>query len=350
MAGFRDLITELRRRRVFRAVAIYVVGAWIAVQVASLIFPAINIPDTAIRYAWVAAILLFPACVVFAWFFEITPEGLKRTPPADAGEIVDLSLRRTDQLILGGLAVVALAVAWQFTGNISEVSTENAVAGGPQAANSVAVLPLINVSEDSEQDYFVAGMHDALIAGLARMSELRVISKPSTLMFAGSRDSLPQIAARLGVAKLVAGSVERVADKIRISVNVHDALEDEEIWSSTFEENIEDVLHLQDDVAQAIAAQVAGVVAQAPGIEPRTINPTAYEAYLKGQFHIERFTPQDMMLAAQYFQQALELDPENALMQWGMSRLCGFRKQAGLITRAEAEAQCMPPLISALRV
>jgi adenylate cyclase len=352
MAGLRDLVKELRRRHVFRAIGIYVVGAWLALQVASLVFPAINVPDAAIRYVWIAVILLFPACVVFAWFFEITPEGLKRTPPADAGEAVDLSLRRNDHLILGGLAVVAIAVAWQFTGNISEVSTDNAlaVAGGPQASNFVAVLPLENLSGDPEQQYFVAGMHDALIAGLARMSELKVISKPSTLLFAGSDDPLPQIASRLGVAKLVVGSVERLEDKVRISVGLHDALEDEEIWSSTFEENIEDVLHLQDDVAQAIAAQVAGVVAQAPGIESRTMNPVAYEAFLKAQFHVERFTPQDMMLAGQYYQQALELDPEFALVHWGMTRLCGFKAQAGLISPTEAKAQCMPPLIRALRI
>jgi TolB-like protein len=214
----------------------------------------------------------------------------------------------------------------------------------------VAVLPLENQSGDPEQQYFVAGMHDALIGGLARMSELKVISKPSTLLFAGSDDPLPQIASRLGVAKLVVGSVERLEDKVRISVGLHDALEDEEIWSSTFEENIEDVLHLQDDVAQAIAAQVAGVVAQAPGIEPRTMNPVAYEAFLKAQFHVERFTPQDMMLAGQYYQQALELDPEFALVHWGITRLCGFKAQAGLISPEEAKAQCMPPLIRALRI
>ena len=110
MSRFQHLITELRRRRVFRAAGIFIVAGWVAVQVASLVFPAVNVPDAALRYVWLAAILLFPLLIIFAWFYDFTPAGLVRTPPAHRSENIDLSLRRADYLILSALAIVSIAI------------------------------------------------------------------------------------------------------------------------------------------------------------------------------------------------------------------------------------------------
>jgi len=151
-----------------------------------------------------------------------------------------------------------------------------------------------------------------------------VTSKTSTMRYRDTIESLPRIAAQLGVAKLIEGSIFRVGDRVRITVQLIDARLDERIWSETFENEVRDVMLLQSEVAQAIAEQVEVTILpleQAQFKKAGSVNPAAYEAYLKGQFHIERFTPQDMMLAAQYYRQAVELDPDSALAHVGLFKL-----------------------------
>jgi TolB-like protein/Tfp pilus assembly protein PilF len=340
---------------VFRAAGIYVVAAWIAVQVVSLILPAIDVPDAAIRHVWLIALFLFPLAVIFSWFYEYTSTGLERTPPADATTEFDLSLRRLDYFIVGALAVIGAAIAWQLSTNIRGVSLSPRVEFAALEVDpySIAVLPLANLSGETEELFFVSGMQDALISGLSRIRALKVISKASTLRFSGAAESLPDIASQLGVARLVEGSVSRVGEQVRISVQLIDAVEDRHIWSDTFEDDITNVLKLQNEAAQAIAAQVEVVVSDSVNASfkfVQTVNPAAYEAYLKGQFHVERFTPQDMMAADQYYQQSVELDPGYALAYYGLSKLCGFQAQAGIISPDEARERCHPPIVRALEI
>ncbi len=121
MSRFQQLITELRRRRVFRAAGIFIVAGWVAVQVASLVFPAVNVPDAALRYVWLAAILLFPLLIIFAWCYDFTPAGLVRTPPAHASDNINLSVRGADYVILSALALVSIVITWEFTENIRDI-------------------------------------------------------------------------------------------------------------------------------------------------------------------------------------------------------------------------------------
>jgi TolB-like protein len=353
MTRLQQLVTELRRRRIFRAAGIFIVAAWVAVQVASLVFPAVNVPDAALRYVWIAAILLFPLAMVFAWFYDLTLGGLVRTPPAHVSEEFDLSLRRSDYLILSALAVVGIAISWQLTESIrdTEPGTTFEYRVKDIHPNSIAVLPLENLSGDPEQQYFVSGMQDALIAGLSRISALKVTSKTSTMRYRNTIEALPRIAAQLGVARLIEGSIYRVNNRVRITVQLIDARADEHIWTETFENEVKDVMMLQNEVALAIAQQVEVTITpveKAQMKSAKSVNPAAYEAFLKGQFHVERFTPQDIMLAAQYYQQALDIDPEYALAHWGLSKSCGFQAQAGLITPEEARERCTPSLEKAL--
>ena len=346
MSRLRQWVTELRRRRVFRAAGIYVVGAWVAVQAASLIFPAIDVPESAIRYVWLAALLVFPVAVVFAWSYELSLEGLKRTPTADGVNQVDVSLHGTDFIILIALGAISLAIAWHFTGSIRESAPETGVRVAVEDVDphSIAVLPFDNLSGDPEQQYFVSGMQDALISVLSRVGDLKVTSKTSTLRFGGGQESLPSIAAKLGVANLIEGSVFRVGDRVRISVQLVDAVSDQQIWSDSFEEDIENVLTLQRNIATAIAEQVEVEVSQSSDARAgpqRTLNPAAYEAFLRGQFHVERFTRKDMTLAGQFYQQSVALDPDYALAHYGLSKLCAFQAQAGFITPAQARERCL---------
>lgn len=354
MAGFQKLLAELRRRRIFRTAGIYIVAAWVAVQVASLIFPAIEVSDAALRYVWLAALLLFPLALVFSWFFDVTPTGLNRTPPLRTGDAVDLSLRKTDYAILAALTLVGVAIAWQASSSIQDsVSVTVAKAIEDVNPNSIAVLPLENLSDDPEQQYFVSAMQGALISSLSRIASLRITSKTSTLRFRDTVTTIPQIGSQLGVAKLIEGSVFKAGDRVRITLKLLDAQADEQIWSKTFEEDVTDLINMQNRIAQEIADQVEGSIpsrAQAQRKTSSGTNAAAYDAFMRGQFHVERFTPPDMALAAQYFQQAVDLDPDLALAHWGLSKLCAFQAQAGLITSSEARERCWPPTERALEL
>jgi TolB-like protein/cytochrome c-type biogenesis protein CcmH/NrfG len=348
-----SILQELRRRKVFRLAALYIVGAWVVLQVADLAFESWAIASSALRYVWFAAILGFPVALVFAWRYDITSKGIVRTPPADTETKFDPSLHRADYIVLGLLMAVAVGVIYQATVRIRdyqppepEMAVEKAI-----EPDTIAVLPLENLSGDPEQAYFVSGMQDALIAGLSRISALKVTSKRSTLRYRGTAEPLPGIAAQLGVGKLIEGSVFRVDDRVRITVQLIDAVLDAHIWSETFEGQIEDVMVLQSEVASAIAQQVEVTLKPEEQNQlgsAERINPAAYEAYLKGQFHVERTTPQDIALAAQYYQQAVELDPNSALAYAGLAKLCAFQAQMALIKPQAARERCLPSIVKAL--
>ena len=349
------MIRELRRRHVFRVAGIYIVAAWVVVQVADTAFPGMNVPDVAIRYVWFGALLGFPLALVFGWRYDITAQGIVRTPRDESDTGIDLSLRRADYVILALLLVVAVGVIYQLTIqiNASRSVEPAAISQRDVEPNSIAVLPLENLSGDPDQAYFVSGMQDALISNLSRVTTLRVTSKTSTLRYQGTGESLPRIGAQLGVAKLIEGSIYRAGTRVRINVQLVDAVNDEHIWSESFENEIEDVLSLQKNVARAIAEAVAATISpdeRQSLTAAAKIDPQAYDAVLKGTFHLQRFTPQDMAVAARYFQQAVQLDPESALAHTGLAYLCGFQAQAGLITPQEGRDRCWPPIQKALQL
>ena len=335
------LLRELRRRRVFRVAGIYVVAAWIAIQVVSEALPALDLPAASIRYVWIAAIAGFPLALVFGWFFDLTPDGIQRTPPAGAGEDADLKLRTTDYVILAALALIGLAIAYRLGTPVVEVEDRY----------SIAVLPLENLSGDPGQAYFVAGMHDALITALSRISGLQVTSRPSTRAFADTPASPEEIAQALGVSKLIRGSVERVDDKVGIRVTLIDATDPSRTWSESYEHGITDILLLQNEIALAVADEVQVELTddEARALENyRKVKPASYEEYLRGMFSLDLFTPDGMSQAQQHFQRAVELDPDSALALWGVSRVCRFQLQAGLIPPKEGGLVCGAPLLKAL--
>lgn len=348
--GLRQLITELRRRRVFRSAGFYVVAAWVAVQVASLVFPAIDVPETALRYVWLTAISLFPLVLVFSWSYDVTLDGIRRTEPAAPDEDFDPSLRRTDMILIAALAIVAASLTLQFSTRIERDET-----GFDETIEefSIAVLPFDDLSGNPDEQYFASGMQAALIGGLSRIRALRVTSKVSTLGFQGAGMMLEDVASQLRVARVIEGQVLRNEDQVSISVQLRDARIDRQLWSATFEDELANIMFLQNRMSQEIANQIR--VSLEPAEQEafrraQAVDPEAYLAVLRGIFHVERFNPEDMAIAATHFQRAVELDPEYALGHWGLSKLCGFQAQAGLITPFEARERCIPPVERALEL
>ncbi len=324
MGILAKLSDELQRRRVFSTAAIYIVAAWLLVQIADTAFPGMNIPEEAIRYVWIGSILGLPVALVLGWMYDITAKGITRSPPAGAGQSIDLSLKARDYAVLGGLSSLVLAIIVVLAGEISRVepSAGYGVASREVHAKSLAVLPLENLTGDIDQEYLVDAFHDALITDLSRISALRVISRTSASMFKSVNKSLPEIARQLGVANIVEGSFFRDANRVRITVQLINALTDEHIWAENYERDVTDMLALQGEVARAIARKIQGVLT--PEDESRlksvqSINPEVNEAYLRGMYHLKKYTPQGIQKGMAYLQEAVEEDPANARAWAGLA-------------------------------
>ena len=347
----RSLLLEIRRRSVFRAIGIYIAAAWAFVQVFSLVLPAIGAPDRALIYAWLLVIVLFPLVVVFAWRYDLTWDGVVRTPPATPDERFDPSLKRFDYVLLAVILIVAGSVTWQMT---SQVETEIDLNFGAIDPFSVAVLPMIEVGATSDQRFFALGVQASLISALSQVQRLKVTSKVSTLQYADSSDaSLPEIGKALRVANVIEGTVTRAGDNVRIALQLLDAREDRSVWTGTFEDSLRNINYLQSRIALEIARQVKVEVTtddRERFQSARSVNPNAYLAFLRGVFHAERYNPEDLDIAEGHFKRALEIDSDYAKGHWGMAKLCTFRGQAGVLTPEEARAQCQPHVDRALEL
>jgi len=320
-----NLMRELRRRRVLGTVALYIVAAWVGIQAASELFPGLDIPDRAIRYVWLAAVLGFPVAILFAWRFQITSEGVFKTPPAAAGEgAANLRLNGMDFLMLAGLGVMILIIGLRAVQDIRQTDEIFGVSvfGREIHPNSIAVLPLDNLTGDTEQVYLVDGIHEAMTSTLSQISGLRVKSRTSTATYRDSDKSLPDIAGELGVANVVVGSVRRDAETIRVTVELIDARTDEYLWTSTYERELRDLLAMQSDVAREVASQVS--VELTPEelerlADTRQVDPEVYETYVKGMFFVKQLDGPAIMKGMEYLHEAVAIDPREPLAYAGLA-------------------------------
>ena len=351
-----SLIAELKRRNVIRMAGLYLVGAWLLTQVATTVLPLFDVPGWALRTMVVLLALGFPAALVFAWVFELTPEGLKRDVQVKPEEsIAPQTARRLDRAIIAVL-VVALAYfavdkfvlaprvqmgSQSFSGKDAH-RQENDSAPPSHGIRSIAVLPLDNYSGDPAQDYFAEGMTDELTTDLAIISRLRVISRSSTMQFKGEhRLPTPEIARMLDVDAVLEGSVLRLGDKVRVTAQLIDARADRHLWAKSFERNSRDVLALQDELASAIAREID--VRLTPSEQARltgapSVSPEAHDAYLKGRYFFNRPSDENLGKAIALFEEAVKLDPKFAPAYSGLSDAylwAAFNE--GVITATEAK-------------
>jgi TolB-like protein/Tfp pilus assembly protein PilF len=305
--------------------ALYIVAAWIAIQAASLLFPGMDIPDREIRYVWIASILISPVAVLFAWRFQITSEGIVRTPPAAAGENApNLKLNRYDYLMLAGLALLILVIFLRAVQDIQRV--DEIIGFDPQGReilpNSIAVLPFDNLTGDAEQAYLISGIHEAMTSTLSKISGLRVKSRTSTATYEGSDRSLPDIASELGVANVIVGSVRRDDDVVRVTLELVDAATDEIAWTSTYEQEMRDLLAMQSAIAREVAGQVSVELTpdeMAALARTRQVDPEVYETYLKGMFFVKQLDPESIMRGMEYLHETIAIDPREPLAYAGLA-------------------------------
>jgi len=250
------LIRELRRRRVFRTAALYIVGTWLVLQVADVIFPALDISERAIRYLLIGAVAGFPVVIVFGWFFGIGVEGIKRTPSTELDAIdAPQPLRRTDYLILAALAAVVGAIFYNVVGNVAEEPgmAREATRDGPPM---VAVLPFTSASLEGESEFFAVGVHDDLLTQLSQLEAVRVISRTSVLEYQDTILNIREIGSALGADAILEGGVQSAGNRIRINAQLIDAYTDEHLWAQTYDRELSptNIFEVQTEIARAITS------------------------------------------------------------------------------------------------
>jgi TolB-like protein/Tfp pilus assembly protein PilF/predicted Ser/Thr protein kinase len=256
-------------------------------------------------------------------------------------------------LVLATVMIVAGVTGWQtlIRGERSSDAAQSEAAG-PRIA-SLAVLPLRNFSGDAEQEYFVDGMTEALITDLSKIGAPKVISRTSAMQYKATEKSLAEIAEELGVEAVIEGSVLREGGRVGITAQLIEVATDETLWAERYTRDLTSILALQGEIAQAIAGEIR--VTLTPQEESllssaREVDPDAYDAVVKGRYHIHRFTPQDFQVALKYFESAIEIDPEYAPAHVGVSRFWTFSMQAGFVSQAEGAPRGLAAIQKALEL
>jgi TolB-like protein/tetratricopeptide (TPR) repeat protein len=322
-AILRRALAELRRRKMPQTVAVYLVGAWLLLQVADLAFPGLGVPEEAIRYVWIGVLAGFPLVLFFAWRYQITSDGVVRTPPrkpsGDHSGARALQLGRTDGVVLGALTVAGVLIALPLIGAIAE-SREAHDDGLPR--NALAVLPFQNVTGDADQEYLAAGLHDALITTLSTIGTLTVKASSSTGVYRNVVQPVRQTARELAARHIIEGSVFRDVDLVQVNVRLIDASTERTVWSESYQRPLEDVLTLQNEIARTVAEEIR--VKLTPDEEERLasarkVDPEVYETYLRGMYHLNQFSPEGVRTGMAYLQQAVELGPDDPLAFAGLA-------------------------------
>jgi TolB-like protein/Tfp pilus assembly protein PilF len=311
----RNFFSELKRRNVYRVAVAYAVVAWLLIQIATQLFPFFEIPNWAVRLVVLLLALGFPIALILAWAFELTPEGIQLTAGGREEGAPRKRMRRPVFWSLVGLgAGAALFLSIHFLRSAPTVSAPVKETGPPPGRRAVAVLPFENLSEDKANAYFADGIQDEIITRLAKIGDLKVISRTSTHAYRAKPEKLSEIARQLGVGHIVEGSVQKIGDRVRINVQLIEAPTDEHLWAELYDRNLTDIFAVQSEVATAIArslqAKLSGREQAAVTAKP-TDNLAAYDAYLRGIDFSSRAgqTLADQNQAIALFEEAVRLDP-----------------------------------------
>src|SRR5213083_1810719 len=299
-----DFFEEVKRRKVYRVAAAYIIAAGGIIQLASAAFPAWELPNWALRLVIAVLLLGFPIALILAWAYDITAQGVRATPtPAMPG-----SHRRRNIIMLVATGVIISAAAGFFL--LPRVAAH-------KVDKSIAILPFENLSDEKENAYFADGIQDDVLTNLSKISDLKVISRTSVMPYRGKGSNVREIGKALGVATLLEGSVRRIGNRVRVNVQLINADTDEHLWAEDYDRDLTDVFAIQTDLAQQIVRELQAKLSpmEKAQIEKKpTQNPDAYLAFVRGH---DLFTRPDKLRtdteeAEQQFERATKLDPKFA--------------------------------------
>ena len=299
------LVSELRRRNVFRMAVLYGVAAWLIVQVAEVLIDLAKLPDwIGTTTLWLLAVG-FPIALIFSWFYEITPEGISLEKDVDLAEsITHVTGRRLDFIVISLLCAAVILFAYDkwWTG------------GRPE--HSIAVLPFENMSGDPEQEYFSDGISEELLNVLSKLPGLRVVARTSSFQFKGENRDIIDIGRQLNVAFVLEGSVRKAGPQVRITTQLINASNGFHLWSETYDRELENIFAVQDEISAAIVESLKDHLGLQVEAAPRVIaaaNIEAHDAYLRGRYLIAQRTKASVEGAIREFEKAISLDPDYAL-------------------------------------
>ena len=346
-----SFFAELRRRNVIRVAGLYVVTAWLLVQIADTLLPIFGTPDWVLRTLVTMLALGFVPALVFSWVFELTPEGLKREEEVDRRfSTTQLTARKLDiaTLMIALLAIVLLLIDWMRpVAKVGPESVVDADAGRTPASSnggadataesgsatepassdpgSIAVLPFVNMSADAENEYFSDGISEELLNVLVKVDGLSVASRTSSFAYKGREQSAASIGAELKVAHVLEGSVRKSGQRVRITAQLIDARSDRHLWSETYDRELDDIFAIQQEIAEAIVAALRDTLGEqgsvaAVAVQADTDNLDAYQLYLKARELFLARTRLDE--SVRLFERSVELDPQFARGWEGLAAVC----------------------------
>ncbi len=331
-----SIFAELKRRNVIRVGIAYVITAWLLAQIADLVIDNIGAPDWVMKTLFLMLAIGFPLVLIFAWAFEMTPEGVKRESEIDRSQSITQNTgRKLDFAIIGVMAVALTWFAWDkfsspvISRTVTTTETPSAVTvveSAPEETvedtieelipeKSIAVLPFVNMSADQENEYFSDGLSEELLNLLAKVDGLKVAARTSTFKFKGKDADIEEIGAKLKVATVLEGSVRRAGNTARITAQLIKVDDGYHMWSETYDRELDDIFKVQDEIARAIvdALKLPLLGQDQKNIETlKAASFEAYDLYLLGKHHFRLRNEAAFEQAVDYFSRAVAIDPTYA--------------------------------------
>ena len=310
-----QLFEELKRRNVLRVAATYAVIAWIIIEAGSVLLPTFGASESAFQTYVVVVVAGFLASLVFAWVFEVTPEGVKLEKNVDRSESITPKIGRRLDFIFIGLLVIALGIS--VTLNVTGMRDAHVAPRAAVDRSSIAVLPFTSRSTDPQNQLFADGIHDDLLTRLANVAALKVISRTSVMEYRDTTKNLRQIADELGVGVVLEGAVQRVGDNVRITAQLIDAATDEHIWAKSYDRQLSmaNLFAIQSEISEEIARALKATLTNEEQLRIANI-PTnslaAYNLYTQGRDNLYKRRLDTLQKAREQFEQAIVLDPDYA--------------------------------------
>lgn len=314
---FKDYISELKRRNVFKSAVAYLIVAWLIVQVLSILLPTFNASPVYLKNTIILLIIGFPVWLVLSWIFELTPTGFKKTEDAP----IEFSANKTasdrlNKIIIGGLSIVIVVLVGNLmfseSSDVTSIPLKTNISVDDR--NSIAVLPFANMSTDDDNTFFTEGMHEDVLNKLAGIKELKVIARTSVMPYADYKGSLDTLGLKLGVKFILEGSVRRFNNQIRVSANLVEAATGTSVWSSSYDRTIDNVFKLQNEIAQEITQTLKTELSQDESTNLNQIPTTVIEAYdnfIKARNILNSYyNTEELKQAIDFLEKAVDYDPK----------------------------------------
>jgi adenylate cyclase len=359
-------LSELKRRNVIRMAGLYLVGAWLITQVSATVLPLFHAPDWLTQGVVIVLAVGFIPALIFAWIFELTPDGFKRDDDISEAESIAPQNAQKMNRMIAALLVLAMvyfgvdkfvltpkreaALVVETTQAITEKAAQQEKS---ENEKSIAVLAFSDLSPNKDQEYFSDGMAEEILNALVRVQDLKVAGRTSSFFFKGKNDDIRKIGKALGVANVLEGSVRKQGDKVRITAQLIRVSDGFHLWSETYDGDLNDVFALQERIAQAISGQLQVILQgdqKSRLVNAGTENAEAYQLYLQGRYHWNKRETQEFEKAVAFFKQAIEKDPNYALAYSGLADTYALFPNYGDFRRKDYMPQAKAAALKALEL